>query len=120
MKNTLIIFLTTAFFVIISCNKKLDIAPENTLVERDVFKTEAAAEQAISEGYYNFLAAETNYSSYTYGDFTTPIVNKSVSYNSYDLGQVAPDDYIVINKFPARMIRTERGKISDNATISMD
>ena len=39
MKNTIIIFLTAAFFVIISCNKKLDIAPENTLVERDVFKT---------------------------------------------------------------------------------
>jgi hypothetical protein len=97
MKNTLFIFLTAVFFVIISCNKKLDIAPENTLVERDVFKTELAAEQALSEGYYNFMAAETNYSSYTYGDFTTPIVNKSVSYNSYDLGEVAPDDYIVVN-----------------------
>ncbi|HTE24829.1 cell division ATP-binding protein FtsE [Flavitalea sp.] len=33
---------------------------------------------------------------------------------------MATHDYIVINKFPARMIRTERGKISDNATISMD
>ena len=97
MKNTIIIFLTAAFFVIISCNKKLDIAPENTLVERDVFKTEAAAEQALSEGYYNLFVAETNYMSYTFGDFTTPIVNKSVTYNSYDLGQVAPDDYMVNN-----------------------
>jgi len=33
---------------------------------------------------------------------------------------MATHDYIVINKFPARMIRTERGRISDNATISMD
>ncbi|RZK47471.1 MAG: ATP-binding cassette domain-containing protein [Pedobacter sp.] len=33
---------------------------------------------------------------------------------------MATHDYIVINKFPARMVRTERGKISDNATISMD
>ncbi|RYY15274.1 MAG: ATP-binding cassette domain-containing protein [Chitinophagaceae bacterium] len=33
---------------------------------------------------------------------------------------MATHDYIVINKFPARMIRTERGKISDNATISME
>jgi cell division transport system ATP-binding protein len=33
---------------------------------------------------------------------------------------MATHDYIVINKFPARMIRTERGKISDNATISIE
>jgi len=99
MKNAIIIFLT--IFVVTSCNKKLDIAPENTLVERDVFKTEPAAEQALSEGYYNFLVAETNYFSYTYGDFTTPIVNKSVSYNSYDLGEVAPDDYMVTNTWTA-------------------
>jgi cell division transport system ATP-binding protein len=33
---------------------------------------------------------------------------------------MASHDYRVINKFPARMLRTERGKVSDNATISMD
>jgi len=33
---------------------------------------------------------------------------------------MATHDYRVINKFPARMIRTERGKVIDNATISMD
>lgn len=33
---------------------------------------------------------------------------------------MATHDYIVINKFPARMVRTERGKISDNATISIE
>lgn len=32
---------------------------------------------------------------------------------------MATHDYIVINKFPARMVRTEKGKIIDNATISM-
>jgi cell division transport system ATP-binding protein len=32
---------------------------------------------------------------------------------------MATHDYIVINKFPARMIKTERGKVEDNATISM-
>ncbi|HUR09792.1 MAG TPA: ATP-binding cassette domain-containing protein [Flavitalea sp.] len=32
---------------------------------------------------------------------------------------MATHDYIVINKFPARMVRTERGKMIDNATISM-
>jgi len=33
---------------------------------------------------------------------------------------MATHDYIVINKFPARMIRTERGKVMDNATISIE
>ncbi len=33
---------------------------------------------------------------------------------------MATHDYIVINKFPARMLRTERGKVIDNATISIE
>ena len=33
---------------------------------------------------------------------------------------MATHDYIVINKFPARMLRTERGRVFDNATISME
>lgn len=33
---------------------------------------------------------------------------------------MASHDYIVVQKFPARMIRTERGKVSDNATISIE
>lgn len=33
---------------------------------------------------------------------------------------MASHDYIVVQKFPARMIRTERGKVIDNATISME
>ncbi len=32
---------------------------------------------------------------------------------------MATHDYIVISKYPARMLRTERGKVSDNATISI-
>lgn len=33
---------------------------------------------------------------------------------------MASHDYIVVQKFPARMIRTEKGKVIDNATISME
>lgn len=33
---------------------------------------------------------------------------------------MATHDYIVVNKFPARTIRTERGQVIDNATISME
>jgi cell division transport system ATP-binding protein len=32
---------------------------------------------------------------------------------------MATHDYIVINKFPARMLKTEKGKVIDNATISI-
>ena len=30
---------------------------------------------------------------------------------------MATHDYIVIQKFPARMVRTEKGRVIDNATI---
>src|SRR6204780_2170706 len=33
---------------------------------------------------------------------------------------MATHDYIVINKFPARMLKTERGQVIDNATISIE
>jgi cell division transport system ATP-binding protein len=33
---------------------------------------------------------------------------------------MATHDYRVINKFPARMVRTERGQVTDNASLSLD
>jgi cell division transport system ATP-binding protein len=33
---------------------------------------------------------------------------------------MASHDYIVVQKFPARTIRTERGQVTDNATISIE
>ena len=33
---------------------------------------------------------------------------------------MATHDYRVINKFPARMVRTERGQVTDNATLALD
>jgi len=33
---------------------------------------------------------------------------------------MATHDYRVINKFPARMVRTERGQVIDNATLTFD
>jgi cell division transport system ATP-binding protein len=33
---------------------------------------------------------------------------------------MATHDYIVINKFPARTVRTERGQLIDNATVSIE
>ena len=42
----------------------------------------------------------------------------SKDYNSAVV--MASHDYIVVQKFPARMIRTERGRVIDNATISIE
>lgn len=33
---------------------------------------------------------------------------------------MATHDYIVVNKYPARTIRTEKGQVTDNATISIE
>lgn len=45
------------------------------------------------------------------------LINISRDYNTAVV--MASHDYIVVQKFPARMIRTERGMISDNASISI-
>ncbi|HEX2629904.1 MAG TPA: ATP-binding cassette domain-containing protein [Chitinophagaceae bacterium] len=42
----------------------------------------------------------------------------SKDYNTTIL--MASHDYIVVQKFPARMIRTERGRVVDNATITIE
>lgn len=90
----LLVFVALSFF---SCDKKLDIAPENTLVDADVFKTELGTEQALSEVYFNFLKAVTNGFSYTYGDFTTSLLNTTPTYNIYINGEATPTDYYVVN-----------------------
>lgn len=46
------------------------------------------------------------------------LFNISKDYNTTIV--MASHDYIVVQKFPARMIRTERGRVIDNATISME
>lgn len=91
------IYIYIILLTIISCNKKLDIAPENTLVDSEVFKTEAGTEQALSEVYYDFTKAITNNFSYSYGDFTTPLIQTSPYYNTYRTGGATPVDNSVIN-----------------------
>lgn len=53
---------------------------------------------------------------------TTDEIMNLLFHISRDFGTaivMATHDYIVINKFPARMIKTEKGQVLDNATISM-
>lgn len=94
MRKNLIVF---GLFIFFSCNNKLDIAPENTLVDRDVFKTEAGSEQALSEAYYNFLKAVTNSFTYNFADYSTPVLQKTSFYDTYTHGEVTPTDYNVVN-----------------------
>ncbi|HET9431907.1 MAG TPA: ATP-binding cassette domain-containing protein [Chitinophagaceae bacterium] len=46
------------------------------------------------------------------------LFNISKDYNTAIV--MASHDYIVVQKFPARMIRTERGRVIDNATITIE
>jgi starch-binding outer membrane protein, SusD/RagB family len=86
----ILLFLLAGFFA--ACNKKLDLAPENTLVERDVFKTEAGTEQALAEAYYNLMQAATGNMAFVFGDFTTANLRHSTYYDVYDKGEVTPAD----------------------------
>jgi cell division transport system ATP-binding protein len=46
------------------------------------------------------------------------LINIARDYNTTVI--MASHDYIVVQKYPARMIRTERGRVVDNASISID
>ena len=46
------------------------------------------------------------------------LVSISKDYNAAIV--MASHDYIVVQKFPARMIRTERGRVIDNASITIE
>jgi tetratricopeptide (TPR) repeat protein len=81
--------------VLVGCNKRLDLAPEDTLIERDVFKTEAGSEQALAEAYYNLMQAATGSIAYVFGDFTTGNLQHSSFYDAYDKGEVNPTDEAV-------------------------
>ena len=68
MKKVLV---SITLLTMVACDKQLDLAPEDTLVERDVFKSEVGAEQALSESYFSLFRAVTGSIAYVYGDFTT-------------------------------------------------
>lgn len=82
---------------LIGCNRQLDLAPENTLTDREVFKTEAGTEQALAEVYFNLLKAVTGNIAYVYGDFTTDNLHHSTYYDIYTNGESTPDDEVIAN-----------------------
>jgi hypothetical protein len=97
MKKLIYIFLAGVLFLTGSaCNRQLELAPENTLVDKEVFNTQGGAEQALAEAYYDLLTACIGTDAYTYGDFTTPELLHTLYYDTYDLGQATPTDPEVV------------------------
>ncbi|MGV3529763.1 MAG: RagB/SusD family nutrient uptake outer membrane protein [Flavisolibacter sp.] len=89
MKKVLV---SITLLTMVACDKQLDLAPEDTLVERDVFKSEVGAEQALSESYFSLFRAVTGSIAYVYGDFTTENLRHSAYYDTWDGGDVSPAD----------------------------
>jgi tetratricopeptide (TPR) repeat protein len=80
-----------------ACNKQLDLEPENTLVEEDVFKTADGTDQALAEAYITLLRAVTGGIAYTFGDFSTNNLNHSAYYNIFVNGATTADHEEVTN-----------------------
>jgi tetratricopeptide (TPR) repeat protein len=84
-----------------ACKRALNLAPQNTLVDSEVFNSQGGAEQALAEAYYDLLDAVIGDDAYTYGDFTTTELLHSVSYDIYDQGQSTPTDSRVVGIWTA-------------------
>ncbi len=101
MKQFFRILAPTCLLVFSACNRQLDLAPENTLVDKEVFNTQGGTEQAVVEAYYDLLNAIMGNEAYTYGDYTTTELLHTVYYNTYALGQATPTDPKVVGIWTA-------------------
>lgn len=81
----------------IACNRQLDLAPENTLIEKEVFKTADGTDQALAEAYLTLLRATTGGIAYTLGDFSTDNLNHSTYFNIFANGETTADHDEVVN-----------------------
>lgn len=80
-------------FVFSACDKQLDLAPEDTTVETEVFNSASSAESALMD-VYNKTYEANNSSAYTFGDITTKslwVTNSS--YQKVVAGELLTDDY---------------------------
>ncbi|MFC3196659.1 RagB/SusD family nutrient uptake outer membrane protein [Parapedobacter deserti] len=75
-----------------ACDKQLDLTPEDTLVDSQVFGSELATEQALADAYINLFRAVTGNIAYVIGDFTTENLQHSVFYDVYEDGSVVTAD----------------------------
>jgi hypothetical protein len=97
MKNKIINIYSLALLTIVgslsACDKQLDLAPENTTVESEVFQTAASAESALMDVYNKTYEANKS-TAYSIGDLTTRLMEVT-SINSKPLvsGNLLTDDY---------------------------
>jgi hypothetical protein len=101
MKKFLYLVGFTLVCFMVACDRQLDLAPENTLVDSEVFSSASGAEQALAEAYYDLLLAIMNNDAYLFGDFTTPALLHAVSYDMYDQGLASPSDSRVVGIWTA-------------------
>lgn len=91
MKERLLI-LPLLMWIFSACDRQLDLSPEDTLVDSEVFSNELATEQALADAYMRLFRAATGNIAYTFGDFTTANVEHSLFYDIYEDGSVDPSD----------------------------
>ena len=91
MKNVITNF-PILLLLLAGCNRQLDITPEDTLVDREVFSNELATEQVLADSYINLFRAVTGNMAYVFGDFSTGNLEHSLFYDTYDDGSVIPAD----------------------------
>lgn len=97
MKNKIINIYSLVLFMILgglsSCDKQLDLAPEDTTVESEVFQTANSAESALMDVYNKTYEANKS-TAYTIGDMTTKVVEVTSSFaKTLTSGGLLTDDY---------------------------
>ncbi len=100
MKNYIYLTLIAAVMIFSGCESQLDLKPENTLVESDLFSSEAMAESALADAYNQFLTAclyrQPEGHSYVIGDVTTDVAVAGLPNVSYfNTNTVSPTDPVV-------------------------
>ena len=97
MKNRIINIYSFALLALVSsltaCDKQLDLAPEDTTVELEVFQTSSSAESALMDVYNKTYEANKS-TAYTIGDGTTGIIEVTSTYSKALVsGNLLTDDY---------------------------
>ena len=92
MKKTTLFFFQSLLLLSAGCDRQLDLSPQDTLVDREVFSNEGGTEQVLADAYLKLFRAATASISYVMGDFTTGNVQHSLFYNIYEDGSVPTAD----------------------------
>ncbi|NML23907.1 RagB/SusD family nutrient uptake outer membrane protein [Pseudoflavitalea sp. G-6-1-2] len=84
--------ITAALFSITACDKKLDLAPEDTMTERAALTNQTTAEAALGDAYIKLYEA-CKADAYVMGDFSTGLLSNFAGENNpYYTGAIDPRD----------------------------